>query len=180
MKQRSFKTVSIILGLVVLGLFILHYLSILQLKNKNENITSLLNEITSQDRKQQYLFSTKKLIETDNTDISRINNSIIASDGDLKFIEDIESLAHQNDLLINIDSLSIDKVPNSSTVVFLKVRAKVIGSWDSNYTFLAKLESLPLKVKIERIDLNNTRSELDNKKISEWQDTIDIRVLKYK
>ena len=184
---KSYKKI-LILGLCVIGFYGIYYALFMDIKNKNEHISVLENELSSGNSKQQLAISMQQMIKNSDSDITRINDTIVGNDGDVLFIENLESLAKLNNLSISIDSLAFQNHPllSSSTITFFNIKGKIVGRWLGTYLFLAQLESLPLKVKINDFAFANTTegSELDTKKFgtqgNTWQSVFDISVLKYK
>ena len=109
---------------------------------------------------------------------------MVSVDGDVKFIENLESLARENGLSIDIDSLNFEDntklLPNNMTI--FRVRAKTSGNFFGTYKFLSLVESLPFKVKIQNFTLSTASEEgvLNVKKSNIWQSKFEISVLKYK
>jgi len=187
LKQKSFKKILWTLGLLILVIFIAYYFLWRDIKSKNERISTLSQDISSESVRQDYLILTQKVIESVNTDISRINNSIVAKDGDVSFIENLETLAKSNGLTITIDSLIFEDSPQTSSagLTVFRINAKTRGNWAGTYTFLSQLESSPFKIKINKFTFLGSEGEtLDGKKPSlsniVWQGAFEIAVLKYK
>ena len=187
MKREFSKKILIILGLCVIGLCLLIYILFLDIKGKNERISVIEHELSFQSNKQEYMVSMERVIQKADSDITRVNNSIIPSDGDVRFIESLETIAHDNGLSIDIDSLTFEdsRALASSSMTTLKVKAKTEGGWSGTYRFLFLIESLPIKVKIDKFTLNNIKDEanLSADKVSSrsaWQSAFEMRVLKYK
>ena len=179
MKIWQFKKI-IILALVIGGLFAVSYFFISQIKSKNNNISNYLNELSFQTERHQNVIFLKKMLNKNNSDIAHINNSIIGSDNDVQFIESLEALAYGNSLKININSLSFEDSSttlNSQIVVF-KIKGQTYGSWSGNYVFLEELESMPIKIKIDKFSMDIGIDP--NSKTTNWQSSFEIRVLKYK
>jgi hypothetical protein len=134
------------------------------------------------------LISEQKKINDIDLEINLINNSIIPKEGEIEFIENLELIARENGLSMEINSLVFDDNLNlaSSSTEILKIKAKTKGSWSGNYEFLARLESLPVKIKINKFGLTNTSSDIisgvsKNSLLNNiWQSTFEIDVLKYK
>src|SRR3989344_7967077 len=187
-KNKLLKTILVIAALSVIVLFIILYFVYADIKSKNEHASFLSNEFSSQDTKRNYLASTQKTIKNIGADIDRINNSILAKDGDVKFIGNLESMARQNGLSMAIDSLVLlDKSDTTSnTITSLKISAKTIGSWSGTYKFLVELESSPVKVKINKFDISGAMDGGDSVpqqtgvSSGSWQSNIEMEVLKYK
>ena len=181
--MKSLKITIIFLSLVVLALFVVHYLLFGSIRIKNEHISTLENQLSMENDKESYLVSAKKTLDDLSSDTDRISNSIIANGEDVKFIESLESLASSEGLTMDIQSLSFESDPKlaSTTVTIFKIKGKTEGSWAGNYTFLAQVESLPFKVKVNRFSLENTAEKASGPTASgPWQAEFEIRVLKYK
>lgn len=185
--KRPYKEILIFLGVVITLLFASHYFLYTDIKRKNENISSLKQEAAHQLKRNQYLLNLQKTFQNTDSDIARINNSIISSDGNIEFIEDLESTARADGLSIAINSLVFEEDPSvsSGNITIFRVKAETNGSWDGTYKFLAELESMPLKVKINSFGLTNSTQNpspgsKSSKPISIWHSSLDINVLKYK
>lgn len=181
---KKILVLPVLLVLVMMGVIIFVFLSI---KNKNEHISDLRNDLAFQVTKQQNMISMDQLVEKARPEISLIDNSIIAKDGDVAFIEDLEEIAKSSGLSIDIESLSFEENPvaSSSSMTTLKVKANTKGSWLGTYKFLAQVEALPFRVKINNFAFINSSDEtvFNKKKIANplgWQSKFEISVLKYK
>ena len=186
-KSASFKKILITLSIIILIIFASYHFIFLDIKSKNENISLLSQELASQSNKQDYLISTQKMLESINSDITNINKSIVAKGGDVAFIENLESIAKSNGLVINIDTLVFEdeKKLSSAGLTVFKIRAKTRGTWAGTYGLLSQLESLPFKIKINKFAvLAETSDTFDAKKLKPanvmWQGSFEIVVLKYK
>ncbi len=126
------------------------------------------------------------MIERSALDIEKIDSSIVAKDGDVVFIENLEGLAKQNKLSIDISSLTFnDDTPASAAgLTVFKISAKTSGSWSGTYAFLSEIESLPYKVKITRYSAVTTGPSVgtDEKTLNNaiWSSLLELEVLKYK
>ena len=191
-KGKLNKKIVITLGVAcVLSLFVVQYLLLIDIKNKNEKFDFIKNELSDQTEKRNHIDSMQKMLQDSNSDISLLNGSIVQSDGDVKFIESLESMAQKNGLEIKMDSLSVeeDKTLSKGGLVFLKIKASVKGGWSGMYSFLTQLESMPFKIRIDNFFLSSGLAESPDgapdgaKAVSAgraWQSSIDMRVLKYK
>lgn len=188
LNNKSLKVILATLSLLVFAMFVFIYIVYADIKSKNERISLLSNSSTFSNSRLDYLISTGRIIRDLDADIERINNSIVAKDGAVKFIESLESIARDRGLSIVIDSLTLKDSPESgsgsSSVAILEIRAKTQGGWASTYRFLAELESLPFKIRVNQFSLVNTMAESDTKKADDtdgkWQSAFEINVLEYK
>ena len=173
---------------MVLGICIFYYFLYNDIKDKNQNISMLENGLSSQVNKQQLTNSMQSILKNSDADIAKVNSSMVASDGDVAFIENLESIAQNNNLKVGIESLVFQDDPSlgSSTLTFFNVRGKIIGGWTGTYLFLSQLESLPFKIKINRFAFTNSSDtgSVDGKKTgttgNSWESVFEISVLKYK
>src|SRR3989339_685414 len=135
--HKLLKTISIILGVVVVLVFIAQYFVYKDIKKRNENYHALLNDLSSQNNKQGYLNIAQKIVDENDSDITLVDNSIIPVGGEVGFLGNLESVAKENGLVIEISSLSFetDPVLYPGPIGVLKIRAKTEGSWAENYQF---------------------------------------------
>ena len=185
---KLLKIMLLTLSTLVVVIFGLCYIVFQDIKDKNENHHILSHGLLFQNDKLAYLVSTQKAIDNISSDIVRIDSSVVSKEGEVDFIENLESIARENGLSIEIDSLVFEDKPGSSSglINVLKIKAKTKGSWYGSYVFLSRLEALPFKIKIDKFSLTNTGTEIlvSDKKVGvpsgDWQSTFEIAVLKYK
>ena len=188
MIKSSSKKIAVILGILVIGMCALYYFLFTDIKARNERASVLLHDITSEIQKQQYMISLERTIASADPDISRVNDSIIAKDKDIEFIENLEGMAKANGLSLSIDSLVFENNPllAGSDVTTFRVKAKTTGPWLGTYTFLSELESMPLKVKVDKFGFASSAGEektatgKPGKTAAVWQSIFEILILKYK
>jgi len=184
-QSKLFIKIILLLIICTLSLFGVIYFVYFEIKEKNEKIMNVEQDISTQNSKHDYLVSAQKLIEDIEPDIAKIGDSIVSSNGDVAFIENLEFIARSYDLSIQIDSLTIeDDLKNESNPIStLKIKAKINGSWTNTYVFLSELESLPFKLKINKFNLISSGEVSNVDKTSsniDWQALVEISVLKYK
>ncbi len=178
------KTIVILFVFVVL-LFSAHYFLFREIRSKNEKVSMLEHDISLQDKRQDYLISTQHLIQDLSSDLADVDNSIITSGQDVGFIENLESAAKSNGLNLTIDSLVVkeDQSFAAANVSELVIKANTSGPWSGTYSFITELESLPFKVRINKLSLTSSPGEVgaDGKTSGRsWQSNFEIVVLKYK
>jgi hypothetical protein len=182
--RKNLKKILVILGIILIGLAVLCYFEFIDIKNKNENISYLDNQLSSQANKQELASSMDLIIKNSQPSIDLVDSSIVSSDGDVTFIESLESLAKTDGLNIGIDSLVItdDKSLTSNNMSFFNIKANTSGSWSGTYLFLAQLESLPIKLKVNKFSFTNATNDLSkiSSKGNTWDGSFEITVLKYK
>ena len=184
-----FKKIMIVMMILIILMFGLYYIGFSDVKKRNLHVSELKNELSAEVKKQEYMSSVDQIVKNANGDITAINNSIIAKDGNVAFIESLETMAHADGLQATISSLSIEDDPtlNAQGITVLRVKLKTQGSWMGTYHFLSEMEALPFKIKIDSYDAVATPGDtpvVAGKKAvqasSDWQSMIQFRVLKYK
>jgi len=176
---KFFKKILIFSSILIVVLFVFYYFIFSDISRRNKHSSELQNTIEFQNQKDQNVLSTKREIQMAGNNIEKISNSIIAKDGDVSFIELIESIARRNGMEISIDSLSLSDDPQltGSNLTFLNIRGGIEGGWTGNFNFLRELESLPYNIVIKKYSLTNSD---DGIKLGKWQSVFEIQVLKYK
>ncbi len=173
------------LSLIAIMLSIAIYFMYHDIKSKNESILQVENNLSFKNTEYDYLVSMQNFIMESESEIAKINSSIISKDGEVAFIENLESRARSYNLKIEIDSLNLasnDTKTASSTVSTLKIKASAEGSWANIYKFISEVESLPERIKINKISLSY-RGDLLDQTIPEqnkiWGASFEVSVLKY-
>ena len=187
--SRLLKGIIILIILIEVIICIFDYFIFTDIKNRSNHTIALKNDLDVQTEKQQHLSSMEQIINNTDSNIAVVESSIVQKGEDVKFIENLETMAKNNRLSINIKSLSLSKPATvvSKDLVVLSIDMDLTGSWTDMYSFLQQLELMPIKVKI------NTASLSDNPSISpdnnagtgviinkQWQGTFKISVLNYK
>ncbi|MES3004968.1 MAG: hypothetical protein V4690_02550 [Patescibacteria group bacterium] len=182
--NKILKTSIIFLFLGVSSLCLLQYFLFNDIKNKTKETSSLENVLFEHDDLRSYAISTQKNLDSIKDDQKKVNDFFVIKDGDVAFLEDLESLARNKGLSVEVQSLAIEEVeglkPNGLTS--LRIRVKVIGRWNSLYTFISQIENMPFKVTIERVNLIRGGTPSDSAATptaSTWEGNLEIRVLKY-
>ena len=182
--HKKIKIISVILLLPVVVISLALYMVYVDIKTKNENHHAILHDLSLQGERVGYLALAQKSIDNISSEIDLVDSSIISKDGDIKFIENLEQIAREHGLSIEITSLFFENNPEFSpaSMDILKIKAKTKGSWIGNYSFLIRLESLPFKIKINKYNLKSVQpiTEAKVKTDNTWESVFEIDVLKYK
>lgn len=180
------KKILIILALIAVILCLPYYVVFSDIKSKNEKISDLEHEFSLSSQKQEYASSLQEEVRFAQPSIELLNTSIIPTDGNVGFIENLEKMGRDEGLEVSIESLTEEERKEfaSSTVNILNVQVKTKGSWDGTYHFLKQVESLPFKLTVTNFAIQGTVDTLvaDKKTapVRFWQSSFEIRVLKYK
>jgi Tfp pilus assembly protein PilO len=186
-KLFSIKGILCLLILLTILLFVAIFALFQNIKNEDENASQTQNEINLSEKQNQYSVSLRESLQNSNSNIAKVSGSILSSDGDVAFIEQLENVAKENGVSITIDSLSVENIPNitSNNLTSFKIRAEAEGDWNGMMAFLTKLESLPYVARVEKLDLANSSDNPLSQttpatSAQSWQSVFEIRVLQYK
>ena len=179
------KKIFFLIIIIIIALFSAYYLFLMDIKNKEENISEMQNGLSSTVKSEELYTSMQTAVLNSSDQILEVNNSIVPSDGDVTFIEGLETMARNNGLKIGIDSLTFQEDPllSSSSLTFFNIKGTTNGNWAGTYLFLAELESFPYKVKINRFSFSNISEQQNGTKApttNSWDSNFDISVLKFK
>lgn len=183
-KTSYFKKIAIILIFINFWLLAFQYFLFYEIRKKSLNISGIKNNLDVEEKIKGYLISTQNTLDAISNDLENIDNSVIAKDGDVQFIERIEDIAKANGLELKMENLSFE--PNNfldkSEFVALRVKANTTGSWRGTYNFAISLESLSYRTKINKFSMIGTPviSQDGKKRGVMWKTNFEMTVLKYK
>ncbi len=184
--SKSFKGILTFLFSLVVIISVFYNFFFNDIANRNRHASVISHDLYSENNNQSYLTSAQRSLEESSVKISQINGAIVEKDGDVKFIETLEAVAKQNSVVIDIDTLSIENDPKlaSTSVTSLKVRAKSDGSWANTYKFLADLEAMPFRIKVNKFTMTSSPDAVSPGGkpygTNNWESYFEIKVLKYK
>ncbi len=173
LSNTQIRTIVATLGVVVfLGAYSTLFIVI---KNKNNHISALKNQVDLEIRKDQRLNSVKQLMSDLNIELKKIDTYFISKNGVVNFLEKLESLGSVSNTYISVNSVSVNENKNNNLPYeFLRVEFSSRGSWNSIVKLISLVETLHFGVTIERIQLER----LPNSGF--WQMNIGLTVLKLK
>lgn len=98
-------------------------------------------------------------------DIDSVNGYFITKDEEVGFIENIESLAKENKLEVEITSINIEKDPElaKNNLEYLVVKVNTKGFFDGTYKFLSLVEMLPYHMFINKFSISKQDEDIKNK-----------------
>lgn len=190
MKNSSkYRNIIFILILPCLLIFVGYFFLYKQLVKMSGENAQLLEYIASASSREVYTSNIQKQLQNSDADIKKIESAIVPSGDVVSFIEELESVAKANGLVIKNDSITEEQESNSkqasTTTSFLKIKSQIGGSWEGTYKFIAELESLPHKVRINSINFGSSGDSIASggstvPVTGSWTAVFEIRVLKYK
>ncbi len=152
------------------------------------NIADIGTKIDTELRRSENSMAVKSLMEKTKTERAQLENNLIPHDGEVEFIELLESFGGQIGARTSIDGVSFEAVKISSTtpmigdLEIIKVRLQVTGDWSQINSYLYLVENLPYRTTIDRLDtvLGGESVLLGKNTKRSWNLTMDISVYKKK
>ena len=156
------------------------------IKNKNESISLVANEIDIALEKEVKLKSIKNLIKDTENDRAKLNAYFVVDDKVIDFIEDIENLAKDTNVDLKVMSIDINddgnNTPQQNNISeLLQLNLKVAGLWDNLFHFISLVDELPFRVDISKVNLQVVYdSNNKDKNPTDWEGMFVVSVLKLK
>ena len=175
MKLSQTQIQTLLAGLGVVVLLVIYVVMFNSIKNQNNQISILRNQVDIEIQKDQRLHSIKQLLSDLNPELGQIDSFFVKSDGVVSFLEYLESLGRSINLSITVNSVSVnDQSDNGLPYDQLKIEFVAQGFWGSITQFLSLLEASPYGVIVERVQLERIPSS------RLWQANIGFSVSKLK
>ncbi|MDP6387963.1 MAG: type 4a pilus biogenesis protein PilO [Candidatus Pacebacteria bacterium] len=183
-KTKQTLLTSLVLVIVVSVAYIMLFLNI---KEKNNNISVLQNEVDSTLQREIKLRSVKNLINDTQKEREKLNLYFIADDKIVNFIEDIEEVGAYSGVSVKVTSVSIDESTSGNLnkdkiSELLNLDFNIEGRFDELFYFLSMIEKLPFKIDIHRVNFekvsNNIRAQ--NRSTEPWKGFLSIKAVKLK
>lgn len=136
--------------------------------------------------KMQQELSVRTLLNQTRPDIDILSRTVLAKDGDVDFIEYLETLAKQQQVTLVIASVREETMPSFDMRRF-QLTAK--GSWSSVMRFLQLVEQMPIYTSVQNIGLTmqdsiamapSGKSSSLKKTFPTWQLALEFVVYKVK
>ncbi|MFQ5661916.1 MAG: type 4a pilus biogenesis protein PilO [Candidatus Paceibacteria bacterium] len=187
--EYSSKTKQILLTVIVLVIvaFIAYVIFFLNIKEKNNSISLLTNEVDSVLQKEIKLRSVKQIIKDTKDDRVKLDSYFVADDEIINFIEMIETLGVNSGAEVEVINVSVDteneKVVNKNKISeLLNINFKTEGSFVEMFHFLSMLEKLPFKIEISQVNFNKVSNEIigADKSLEPWKGYFNITAVKLK
>ncbi len=174
-------------NLVAAGIYSLIFIKIEQKTQASAELSTKIADLTLQ---KDTLQSIKKNISETSDLRNKIDSYFVSKDGMVDFLNLINDLGAENNLTSKVISVGIEPASMSpDTLEVIRANVQVYGTWADVYHFSTLLELLPLKISVNRFNLekfsdNNSGSTQNQKNASvslrPWTGSFDIAVLKLK
>jgi len=184
MKSKNTTSTFLVFIILVVVCVGLNYAGYVFLKRANLKIITETESLKSAEKKSAELFG-----KGDNdirAQIAELNSRIINSDQAIDLIENIEKLAKEESVELEISSVAIDPPvdPEIKTLTEnLRVRFEASGSWQKINEMIFYLEHLPYRVSFENVALSRVFSKEDTESstgLLSWRLRGELLVLKEK
>ncbi len=181
--KKIFITI-LILNIVVIAIYAGMFFLV---KIKNEHISSMLNDADRELKKDEFLLKTKLILNENADSISKLDSYFVQRDQAPKFIENIEDLARNLGVDLNVAYVSVeDETRNKDDFKeLLNMRVEVVGSWGRVMSFVSSIENLPYRVLIKNVVIVSEKTQEDlffenSSGPSSWKGNVEFSVLKIK
>ncbi|MES2087983.1 MAG: hypothetical protein V4467_03245 [Patescibacteria group bacterium] len=159
-----------------------------QISQKKQHIEALANSIQTLEEQNQAVVSAKDSISETIDLRNKIDEYFVAKDGEVNFLNFLQTLGTEEGLSLEVSSVSIDPSPAASGVFeLLNLEVQVQGPWSNVSRFLALLELLPYKISMGDVAIRKqSDAELSgNQKKStgtgpQWVGDFKMSLLKFK
>ena len=185
--MNQFKKTKQIFALVTVLLvvsIVMYVIFFINIKEKNKNISSIVSEIDLVVKKEVRLKSVKNLIKETEGDHIKLNTYFITDDKVVDFIENIENMA--KDVGVDIEVVSVyvndikdDSIQKNNISELLRLSIEMSGKWSNIYHFVSLVEKLPFKIDILNINLENMYNG-DNENPENWKGVLNLSAVKLK
>lgn len=182
--MKQFKTTKQILAFTIIlaiASIVFYVLFFNNIKEKNNMISTIINDVDTAVQKEVKLKSVKDIIKDTTDGREKIDTYFINDDEIIGFIGEVEKIGRDIGVDVEIISVSISdsKLQQDNISELLDLDLKAEGQWSRIFHFLALIEKMPFKINISTINLEAIY-ESDNKKDSSgiWKGFFSINAIK--
>ena len=181
MKKFSLLTLLITISIATFAVYVACYLLYSQIREKNEGISTTLNNIDLEIEKAETAHTLKTLVLDTKNQRDSLEALIIKDEAVADFAGSIEALGKVTGANTTISSLA--KISSGDSIFKTEqfvVSLGVDGDWSSLRRTLALLESLPYATLIDQVALSRDLGTVTKKGGQpRWLGSFSFRVLKY-
>lgn len=183
---KKTKKTFIFITILVVVIAVVYTMFFTSIKTKNENISLVINDIDISIERETKLKSVKSLIEDIKDDREKLDTYFVDDDEVIDFIENIETLAENMGVGVEVLSVDISDDENNtpeqnriSELLLLSLRVE--GLWSDLFHFISIVEGLPFKIDVSKVNIDAVYQ--DGEKIvssGNWKGLLNLSVLKLK
>jgi Tfp pilus assembly protein PilO len=192
-KTKKTMVISIVLAIAV---FVIYGFLFLNIKDKNEQISTLANDAQQLRSKDDTLKATKTILDQSKDLISQLDSYFIPADGVVGFISVLEGVGKFSGVDMTIGSVGTEADSKAKDEIkeTLRLHIETNGSWKNTFYFLSVIENLPYRIDVEDVSLGlvgaTDKVLFDNKtataqtrqpnKDEKWHGSFNVTVVKLK
>ena len=139
---------------VALLSMVLYFGGLLFVLREINNKKNIYNSTESASYKEEKARVIQSIVETNKESITTLQDFFVLKGDEVKFIEQIENVAHLSGIKFEISSIDIktDQAESFKEDVYIKIM--LTGSWKNIMSFIDKLEKMSFGVLVEKINLD--------------------------
>ena len=173
MKFHS-KDILILMILCNIGALSGYYFLFQHIETEAKAASALTSTIDLGTQKNSQLSLLRMTIKDTADNRQKLSSLLLASDAEVPFIGQVESLAKNSGLSVKTNNISAVAGNTSATKIF-KIQTETAGSWSDTLYFLSQVENLPYDIAVQGVTLD--KSPVAGKSAgSAWTATFDISV----
>ncbi len=151
------RTTALIVSLVLLAFLTgVCVFEIYSIRSKNQEASILQSESEAGTRKESLAQSMRSLKNSARNELAELDTFIINKAGIVSFIELLEGIARDMNLVIDISSVDAEKGEPTNVPQKVSISLEIEGGWEPNIRFIRAVENLPYPIKIENVTLFRT------------------------
>lgn len=139
---------------VALLSIVLYLVGLLIVFDKIKKVENFYNDTSSASFKEEKFWVIKSIAETNSEPVQTLRNYFIQKGDEVKFIEQIESVATSSSIKFEIKSIEVKAAQANSVKEDINIKMSVEGSWANIMNFINSLEKMTFGASIEKIDLD--------------------------
>lgn len=181
-KFKATKQILALTTILAIASIVFYVLFFNALKNKNEEISLILNVTDTAIQRELKLRSVGEIIKDTEDEREKLDTYFVADDHVVDFIESIEELGRY--VGVDIETVSVNINDNLKTKdsisEILNLSIETRGDWEDVFYFLALMEKMPFRIDIANADLYAVyRNDGKDTSVS-WKGFFNINVFKLK
>ncbi len=145
-----------------------------KIKNINNEISLLQNQLDIEIRQDQRLRSVRQLLQELEGEFNEIDSYFVSSDGVVNFLETLESLGDEVQASVDVNAVDV-LTPSGAQTPYeeLEIRFASRGSWNALVQLISLLETLSFGITFKRVQLERIPDSFL------WQANVEFTVLKH-
>lgn len=171
-KTKWFFLTAIVLNILAVGLDVYAFSF---LKEKSKEVAMIAWEIQAYEQSGEKLTSMRHLVDDTRREREKIDSLFVGGDNIIGFIGRIESLGRHAGVSLELKSVDVTKDGEGA----LSLRFSTKGDWESTLYFLALMESMPLRIETENVNLRNIKQMDEGKTTTFWSGDFSISLLSF-